>query len=307
MHSFVQPVTTLYYNNTLFLFQFEDDLPLDAFLDDMTEFSNIKSNTVNTNNNSRTNNTRVQGHSSSGGRNPYVNSSGNFTNNSSSSLSRNLSCNVLNNKQQTNINNSDKRQNLSSHKHNQINSNNLPTQNITAILEEDINEACFMDDDFDDFEISGLCQNSSSLGTSNKRNSICNSDISKKRQLVSPLDNQNTKRRSIQSSPDFEDEMEAMQGSTSPDHIQESSRRRPLFSTPGRSNIKVEEPPSKSRASDFDVSIDRSLGLDLPPNIEVKEIKTETSSQEGIYTPMIVGIYYLFDYILMNNFLAFES
>jgi hypothetical protein len=81
----------------------------------------------------------------------------------------------------------------------------------------------------DDFEISGLCQNSSSLGTSNKRNSICNSDISKKRQLVSPLDNQNIKRRSIQSSPDFEDEMEAMQDSTFPDHIQESSRRRPLL------------------------------------------------------------------------------
>jgi hypothetical protein len=124
---------------------------------------------------------------------------------------------------------------------------------------------------------------------------------------VSPLDNQNIKRRSIQSSPDFEDEMEAMQDSTFPDHIQESSRRRPLFSTPGRSNIKVEEPPSKSRASDFDVSIDRSLGLDLPPNIEVKEIKTETSSQEGIYTLMIVDIYYLFDNILMNIFIAFES
>jgi hypothetical protein len=75
-------------------------------------------------------------------------------------------------------------------------------KNITAILEGDINEAGFMDDDFDDFEISGLCQNSSSLGTSNKRNSICNSDISKKRQLVSPLDNQNIKRRSIQSSRD---------------------------------------------------------------------------------------------------------
>jgi DNA-directed RNA polymerase specialized sigma54-like protein len=73
---------------------------------------------------------------------------------------------VLNNKQQTNINNSDKRQNLSSYEHNQINSNNLPAQNITAILEGDINEAGFMDDDFDDFEISGLCQNSSSLGTS---------------------------------------------------------------------------------------------------------------------------------------------
>jgi hypothetical protein len=55
--------------------------------------------------------------------------------------------NVLNNKQQTNINNSDKRQNLSSYEHNQINSNNLPAQNITAILEGDINEAGFMDDD----------------------------------------------------------------------------------------------------------------------------------------------------------------
>lgn len=248
--------------------EFDEDLPMDAFLDDMVEFNDNQLNTSNINNNSLnrsgSNRTNVT-------RNPNTSNFSKLpTLNQSSSRSSDISSRNISNHNRLS------KQTYYSNDVQSASPEQNPTVSVqynntrTSVKQEDMSD--FMNDDFeDDFDMPVTSHNKT-----NSDNASSNSNNSKKRHLLSPEENHNSvssKRRSFLASPDFDNEIDEFQQSASNNQFHEITKKKPLFSSP-TGNIKLEQsnsvpvysnnfPLNSNLGFDFDKAEPSSQGVDL--------------------------------------------